>query len=274
MSQGDDYGNHDAAYGGGRQTRTRLPEGDAGRGPVRGGGTGPGRGVVAIVGVVVLLIAAIAFANQDRDDSGPRTDTPGKGNATAPSGERPVTGSTGGIPSGFPKTEQGAQSAAANYAVALGGTGMFNAPTRHSIVDALYTPDAAAQLKSAQDKAYSAAFLQRMGLDSSGKPPSGKTFISRTVPIGTKTLEFNGDKAKVSVWYTGLIGMAGRGSTDPVRTNWMTWTFDLRYVGSDWKIVDDNQQEGPAPVPGDVPAATDTEISGAVEEFGGFTYAR
>ena len=47
----------------GLTTRTRLPDGEGGGGrpPSR-----PGRNVITVVGVVVLLIAAIAFANQGR----------------------------------------------------------------------------------------------------------------------------------------------------------------------------------------------------------------
>lgn len=80
--------------------------------------------------------------------------------------------------------------------------------------------------------------------------------------------------AKVSVWYTGLIGMSGTKSTDPVRTLWKTWTFELSWIGEDWKVVDDTQQDGPAPVPGDVPVSTSDDMSKAIKEFGGFTYAR
>ncbi|MCZ9337968.1 hypothetical protein NGM37_09280, partial [Streptomyces sp. TRM76130] len=76
--------------------------------------------------------------------------------ATAPTGTRAVR-------SGFAHDEQGAQSAAANYAVTLGSAGMFSADTRHEIVDALYTPEAAASLKGPMDAAYSAEFLARLG---------------------------------------------------------------------------------------------------------------
>ncbi|MFG2194746.1 hypothetical protein [Streptomyces sp. NPDC048639] len=285
MSPGDDDYAHD--YPGevrdaGRGTRTRLPEGAA-DGPygatrrARGAGR-PSRSMITIVGVVVLLIAAIAFANRggsDGGDSGSGSGGDGaKARPTAPTGEKPVSGSDAGIASGFPKTEQGAESAAANYAVALGGDGMFNAESRHEIIDTIYAPDAATKLKDLQDRAYSADFLDKLGLDADGNPPEGKTFISRTIPVGTTVESFEGDKAKVAVWYTGLIGMAGEGSTDPVRTDWKTWTFELRWSGEDWKVGADAQKNGPAPVQGDVAASSAEDISKAVEEYGGFTYAR
>ncbi|WP_405677165.1 hypothetical protein OG292_21665 [Streptomyces sp. NBC_01511] len=289
MSFGDEHGHGsdpgrttDDSFGGMGQTRTRLPDGGGGDG-FGGGGRRPqrkSRSLIAVVGVVVLLIAAIAFANRG---SGGDTDAPGSGGSgdraagsepTTASGVKPVTGKSGGIPSGFAKDEQGAESAASNYAVALGSDGMFNRDSRHGIVDTVYTPAAAEKLKVPQDKAYSPEFLDKLGLDPNGTAPTGSTFISRTVPVGTKVESFDGGDARVSVWYTGLIGMSGPDSTDPVSTTWKTWTFDLQWTAGDWKVAADSQRDGPAPVPGDIAASTADEISKAVDEYGGFTYAR
>ncbi|GAA2959670.1 hypothetical protein [Streptomyces enissocaesilis] len=282
MSLGDEHGyggdtGRTGRVGGSGQTRTRLPEG--GGNDVYGGARRPvrtSRSLVTVVGVVVLLIAAIAFANRGGGDSGSGGEAKGSGGAepTAATGVKPVAGKNGLIPSGFAQDEQGAQSAASNYAVALGSDGMFKKDRRHEIVDTVYTSEAAQKLKGPQDKAYSAGFLQKLGLDADGNPPSGSTFVSRTIPVGTKVESYSGSTAKISVWYTGLIGMSGEESTDPVSSTWKTWTFDLEWVDNDWRVASDSQQDGPAPVPGDVAAATSDEISKAVAEHGGFTYAR
>ncbi|MEU9979101.1 hypothetical protein [Streptomyces sp. NPDC051014] len=276
MSLGDEPGYPETGH-----TRTRLPESDPYGGASRRGGRSSSRSLVTVVGVVVLLIAAIAFANRGGGGDSPAAKTTG-GNgsrpgtsSTAASGTRPVeTKSTEGIPTGFAHSEQGAQSAAANYAVTLGSTGMFNQDSRHRIVTGLYTSAAANDLQNAMDSAYSANFLSKMGLDVNGYPPQGSTFVSRTVPVGTKAEQYDDSSAKISVWYMGLIGMSGSSSTNPVTTTWKTWTFDLQWVGGDWKISADTQTDGPAPVPGDDQAATSDEISKAVEQYGGFTYAR
>ncbi|MFF0216395.1 hypothetical protein [Streptomyces vinaceus] len=280
MSNDDQYGGGAGGSGYGEiggtgQTRTRLPDSPADQyGPPRRTPRAS-RGLVTVVGVVVLLIAAIAFANQSGDSpSTPTTNTPPPPASTAATGTRPVDGKNAGIPSGFPQTEQGAQSAAANYAVALGSDGMFKKNSRHALVDGVYTPDAAARLKGPQDEAYSTAFLAKLGLDANGAPPQDSTFITRTVPVGTRVDNYSPASAKISVWCTGLIGMSGPKSTDPVRTSWRTWTFDLAWAGNDWKISADTSHDGPAPVPGDVPASTADDISKATKEFGGFTYAR
>ncbi|WP_327183831.1 hypothetical protein [Streptomyces sp. NBC_01334] len=282
MTPGDehDYGESarsDEEHGYGR-TRLRLPANDPYGGAGRGGRSSS-RSLVTVVGVVVLLIAAIAFANRGGDDSsstsaGGATGDKPDATSTAATGTKPVDAKTGGIPSGFAHTQQGAQSAAANYAVALGSTGMFRTDSRHDLVDTVYTTAAAARLQGAMDQAYSTDFLAKMGLDADGNAPQGETFVSRVVPVGTTPQAYSATTAKVAVWYLGLIGMSGTSSTDPVTSSWKTWTFDLQWTDGDWKIVSDEQKDGPAPVPGDDQAATSDEISKAIEEYGGFTYAR
>lgn len=275
MSYGDDF---DDTRGRGvpaqsSQTRTRLPEEPGSRQQA----ASPARTVATILGVVVLLITALAFANQGGRDEPSGEAAGGAAPPTAPSGRRPVTGEASGVigvAAGFARTGQGAQSAAANYAVALGGAGMFRQESRHAIVDAVYEPERAAALKPGLDAAYSGEHLGRLGLDAEGEAPPGMTFVSRTIPVGTTVVSFTDSAATVEVWYTALIGMAGEESTDPVRTDWKTWTFDLVWSQDDWKVAGDAQADGPAPVPGDIRASSADEIATAVEQYGGFTYAR
>ncbi|MFD7937460.1 hypothetical protein ACFV4T_23500 [Streptomyces sp. NPDC059755] len=282
MTPGDehDYGESarsDEGHGYGR-TRLRLPENDP-YGGARRGGRSSSRSLVTVVGVVVLLIAAIAFANRGGDDS-PSTSANGttgdKPDATSTAGTAPNPGEAenGGLTPGVAHPPPGGPGTAANYAVALGSTGMFRTDSRHDLVDTVYTTAAAAKLQGAMDQAYSTDFLAKMGLDADGNAPQGETFVSRVVPVGTTPQAYSATTAKVAVWYLGLIGMSGTSSTDPVTSSWKTWTFDLQWTDGDWKIVSDEQKDGPAPVPGDDQAATSDEISKAIEEYGGFTYAR
>ncbi|MGW4598450.1 hypothetical protein ACWEOA_24560 [Streptomyces sp. NPDC004457] len=274
MSPGDEQGYDYPETG---HTRTRLPDPDPYGGAPRRPHRSSSRSLITVVGVVVLLIAAIAFANRGDGSGGDgasgKADAPTT-SATSASGSRPVETKSSGVPTGFAHSEQGAQSAASNYAVALGSTGMFTEDSRHTLLHLLYTADAAARLQGPMDRAYSAEFLAKMGLDAAGNPPKGSTFVSRVIPVGTTVRAYSGDSAKVAVWYVGLIGMAGSTSTDPVTSSWKTWTLDLRWTDGDWKIESESQQDGPAPVPGDDKAATSDEISKAIEEYGGFTYAR
>ncbi|MEU5430531.1 hypothetical protein AB0H73_33705 [Streptomyces olivoreticuli] len=293
MSLGDDgYGNgqdYGEPAGSDRHlTRTRLPEGEGdpygpnrrGRGGGRGSGSGlSGRNLITVVGVVVLLIAAIAFANRGGGSSSDESDSRGgaSAQATAPTGEKPVSGKDGatGIASGFAHTEQGAQSAATNYGVALAGDGMFKADARNAIVNIVYAPDVAATRRGDLDKIYSdQGFLKRIGLEGNGNVPKGMTFVSRATPVGSKTVKYEGDTASIAVWYSSLFGLAGEGSTNPVAEKWYTTTFEMRWTDNDWKITDFSQKDGPAPVGRDQAASSAKDMSDAVQGFGGFTYAR
>ncbi|MEU9015478.1 hypothetical protein AB0D12_38440 [Streptomyces sp. NPDC048479] len=277
---GESGGRTEERFGGSGQTRTRLPGG--GETDVYGGARRPvrsSRSLITVVGVVVLLIAAIAFANQG---GGGAEDDPsgggGKGAAGAPTaatGVKPVTEKDGGIPSGYAKDEQGAQSAAANYLAALGSDGMYNKARRDQIVSTVYAPEVAAARKGDLDKVYSGEkFLTSIGLNPDGTAPAGMTFITRFNPVGSKVENFNGGTARVSVWYSALFGLAGEGSKNPVSESWYTNIFELQWIDGDWKVTDFTQKDGPVPVGRDQAASGAKEMADAVRQFGGFTYAR
>ncbi|MCX4675468.1 hypothetical protein OG413_09060 [Streptomyces sp. NBC_01433] len=279
MDQGGRTDDPYSTLGGTRQTRTRLPDGDTAtphaRRPARSS-----RSLVTVVGIVVLLIAAIAFANR----GGGNSDDEATGNGKKPgaagpapteaTGTKPVQGKNGTIASGFAHDEQGAQSAAANYAVALGSAEMFDAEARQGILQATHDPSVVGSLQTDLDRAYSPDFYKNVGLNEDGSTPAGLTFVSRTVPVGTKVIARSADTATVEVWCTGLVGMAGQGSTKPVAETWFTISEKLKWVEGDWKIESSTQAEGPTPVSGDNRASTADDIAGAVEGYGGFTYAR
>ncbi|RST17253.1 hypothetical protein E2C00_11500 [Streptomyces sp. WAC05374] len=281
MSLGDEHDGASAGGGGTGQTRTRLP--DSGTGDVYGvygGARRPARNsrsLITVVGVVVLLIAAIAFANRSGDGDGSSSDAPAGRDAAAPTaatGVKPVAGKNGTIPSGYAHDEQGAQSAAANYAVALGSDGMFNTERRHQIVQSIADASTRDKLQSGFDADYSEAFLTQIGLKADGSAPAGSTFVNRTLPAGTKVKNYAADTADVDVWCTGLFGLTGETSTKPVTSGWFTVTLKLKWNGSDWKVLETSQKTGPTPVTGDNPVSGSDEIAGAVNEYGGFTYAR
>ncbi|MEU2333280.1 hypothetical protein ABZ608_06680 [Streptomyces sp. NPDC013172] len=276
MSLGDEPGYPETGH-----TRTRLPDDPYG-GASRRGGRSSSRSLVTVVGVVVLLIAAIAFANRgdgDNNDSSSTTTTNGGagGPTTSPTsatGTKPVETKTNGVPSGFAHTQQGAESAAANYATALGSDAMFNAAKRHTIVQAVADPSTVNKMQAGFDADYSAGFLKNVGLNPDGTASSGSTFVNRTLPVGTKVTSYSDNAATVEVWCNGLFGIAGGTSTNPVTSNWFTVTMKLNWNGGDWKVLESSQKTGPTPVTGDNPVSGADEISKAVQEFGGFTYAR
>ncbi|MGW0712421.1 hypothetical protein ACWD4G_41905 [Streptomyces sp. NPDC002643] len=287
MSLGDERGygespraGDDGTYGGYAgtgQTRTRLPDRETDPyGPTPRRPRSSPRSLVTVVGVIVLLIAAIAFANRGDDTS----DAGGTGGGTADtaptaaSGKQPVDSKTNGIPSGFAHDRQGVESAAANYAVVLVSSDMLNPVRRSEIVQQVIVADKAADLEETLNRTYSTAFLSKLGLDENGQAPEGGTYVSRTMPVGTKVTAYSDTSATVEVWCTGVFGMASEDTTNPVAGDWFTMTLQLRWTDGDWKVDSFTRKAGPAPVNGDNTISTSEEISKAVEEYGGFTYAR
>ncbi|WUW22753.1 hypothetical protein OG521_18890 [Streptomyces sp. NBC_01463] len=287
MSLDDDgYGNDSgrsgdgySTIGGTRQTRTRLPDGEGGDGygprrPARSS-----RSLVTVVGVIVLLLGAIAFANMGGDD-GDKGGTSGNNGTqagtapTAATGTKPVTGKNGEIAAGFAHDQQGAQSAAANYSVALVSADILKPAQRPQIVRQVFVTSRVDELETKFNNAYTKDFLDKVGLDESGNAAAGMTYVSRTAPVGTKVTQLSDSSATVEVWCTGVFGTAGVGSTNPVSNDWFTMTFKLQWEGGDWKVDSFSQKDGPAPVNTDRTASNADEIAKAVEEYGGFTYAR
>ncbi|MFI6447872.1 hypothetical protein [Kitasatospora sp. NPDC050543] len=264
-------------------TRTRLPVGEQSSYPVSARQARPVRTLLTVLAVVTLLVVAISIANRGKADRGGGATAPsgdrasgaaGAGSSLEPSGQEPVSTTSNGIANGYPHTDQGAQSAAANFAVALGSADMFRTDARHTTVSTVADPAAEPALQSRLDQGFNGDTAARYGLDAQGRAPKGLTFVSRTIPVGTKSVGYGDAETKVEVWSTRLTGLAGERSTRPVAANWFTLTLSLRWTGSDWKLTDYASREGPAPVPGDQQAATAEEITGAVQQYGGFRFAR
>ncbi|MFD8805384.1 hypothetical protein [Streptomyces sp. NPDC059597] len=270
MSPGDEHGYPDTG-----RTRTRLPEDPYAGTPRRTSS----RSLVTVVGVVVLLIAAIAFANRGGSsrDATDKNTTPGthpRTSATSPTGTDPVGTKTGDIPTGYAHSRQGAESAGANFATALVSADFLKPARRAEIVKQVFVPSQQAALSQKFDKAYNQKFLSDIGLDANGNAATGQTYVSRTAPIGTKTTDYADSAATVEVWCTGLYGTAGDRSTNPVTSDWFTLVLRLNWSGGDWKVESFSQKDGPAPVPGDDKASSADQMAKAVQEYGGFTYAR
>ncbi|MGW6902541.1 hypothetical protein ACWGF2_39100 [Streptomyces sp. NPDC054919] len=289
MSLGDDgyggdprSGRPDDGYstlGGTRQTRTRFADGTGGDGYGSRRPARSSRSLTMVVGVVVLLVAAIAFANMgggsgDSDSSGGSGGGKAGAAPTAATGTKPVTGKNGTIASGFAHNEQGAQSAAANYSVALVSADILKPVQRAAIVRQVFVASRVDELEAKFNEAYDKSFLDKIGLDEDGNAAAGMTYVSRTAPVGTKVTQSSANSVTVEVWCTGVFGTAGVSSTNPVSNDWFTMTLKLQWETNDWKVDSFSQKEGPAPVNTDRTASNADEIAKAVEEYGGFTYAR
>ncbi|MHA6761033.1 hypothetical protein [Streptacidiphilus sp. PAMC 29251] len=258
-------------------TRTRYPAGEQ---PPEPAARRPLRTLAAVLVVVVVLVGAVAVLNRTSGTptanpgggGGAGTSGDGAGTSTAATGTQPVTTTRNGIAVGFPHTGEGAQSAAVNYAVALGSADMYAAASRRSIMQTVTDPAVTSGMLAQSDKAYSSQGAT-FGL-TDGHAPAGLTFVSRTIPVGSKIDKQAGDQATVEVWCDALGGLAGQGSTRPVTEYWFTEVLQLHWINGDWKIAAYSQTDGPVPISGNQPASSASTIAGAVTQFGGFRYAR
>jgi hypothetical protein len=226
-----------------------------------------GAGVVVVILVVVLTLA---YASR-RSGPGAPADAAGSGGRGAAAADPGAAAD--GIPVGYPRTREGAESAAANYATAYGSSDMFRPAARQAVISAIADPGTKAGLLARADTAFRAQ-TALFGLDAEGNPPQGLLFVCRALPAGTKTVVFTPDAATVEVWGAGLVGLAGPGSTKPVSEAWTTTTLRLSWADGDWKLVDFTQKEGPTPVGGLQTASGAEEIAKAVREFEELRYAR
>jgi hypothetical protein len=208
--------------------------------------------------------------------AGPRTSSkPSAASRAAPvsslGGE--ATRIRSGIPVGYPKTREGAESAAVNYAVAYGSAEMFDPARRREIVTAIVYGKLSDDLLKQLDEAFSAAG-RRYQLDETGRAPAGFTFVSRTAPIGVKLTAYGGGNATVEVWTAGIVGLAGENSPIPVTEAWATATVELWWSRGDWKWVSFTQRDGPVPVGGMQPSSSGADVAAAVQDFAELRYAR
>jgi hypothetical protein len=178
-----------------------------------------------------------------------------------------------GVPVGYPKTEEGAQSAAVNYAVAYGSADMFVPERRHAIVTTIVERARRQDLLRELDQAFSAVG-KGYQLDESGQAPAGLTFVSRTAPVGVRLVAFGGGNATVEVWTAGIVGLAGEGSPTPVTEAWATATVQLHWSDKDWKWVSFTQRDGPVPVSGLQTASSAADVGAGVKDFAELRYAR
>ena len=288
MSLSDDGGYGGDGHRGSEtgQTRTRLPDND---GDIYGSGRRPragmsSRNLVTIVGVIVLLLAAIAFANRG-----------GSGNSETPAGDSAKDAPTTPSPPPPPAPSRSpARTAASPRASPRRSRGRSrrrrimrwrSVQRRHVLKptdgtrssEHVYRATVAAARKNDLDKAYSTHLPQAArSRRRTATRPQGMTFVSRTNPSARRLESFKGDTAKVSKSGTPASSASAgdRSPRTPVTESWFTIHLQLQWAGGDWKVDDFTQKDGPAPIGRDQTAASADDMTKAVQGFGGFTYAR
>lgn len=257
-----------------------------------------GRGMLTIAAITVLVAAIIAITTSNEKPAG-QPSTAGVGNSAGVGGGVPAAPgtqaassqtSTGtgdpaqtfdpsqftqsslhGVLVGYPDTQAGAESAAANYDVAYNSEDMISLVTRHTMIQAISDPAITKTLQSQLDAGMTIV-ATGLGLDSQGNPPKGTSVIARGLPAGVKVVSYDKNRAVIAIWANSILGLSGAGSTHPVVEDWGTITLTLTWVNNDWKWYSFIGVEGPSPVSSQQASSSD-DIQKALSQFKGLRYA-
>ena len=163
------------------------------------------------------------------------------------------------------QTEQGAVDAALGILALYGSTAMYDASGRRDLVGRTAAAEVEDALQAQLDVAF-ALTARGLGIDARGRSADG-TLVARMIPAGYRVVSWSLDRAVVAVWTTGLLGVAGARSRNPVQEHWSTETVTLVWEASEWRWVGLDHQDGPAPVGSpQVPAPAD-QIALAQRDF-------
>jgi hypothetical protein len=200
--------------------------------------------------------------------------------ATAPqaqAGEAAATSRVGpravvhGVPVGYQQSEQGAVAAAANYASVLSSAMILDQAQRRAAIQAISAPEALARQQRAFDQAV-ALLSKGLGVGQAGARDG--TVLLRAVPVGWRLEAYTGDRARVAIWVTSVIGaLGGPPQGVPVREAWGTTTVELRWVDGDWKLLKTTTTDGPVPIADTATPTAASQLIPEARDFKEFTYA-
>lgn len=204
---------------------------------VASGGPSPRRGAswrpAALATLAALIVGLVVGRTTAPDDT---TVAPSR---RAPEVSSAPTGQRAGVPTGYPRTAQGATAALLNDSVVLSRLLLESPERRRAALGAFATPRYAAQLEPRLARARASAEASPLGPALSGQG----TAIYRGAPLGYRVTAFTPEEAWIETWAFGLV------STDtvaPVMT-FQTATSTMRWQDGDWKLAGSTTQPGPTP---------------------------
>lgn len=225
---------------------------------------------VQVIGIgLAAFLTGMATANQltgrelpaGQDNAGSRAQARHSSSAEAtgamPPG--PTTG-TGGAPSGFARTEQGAVAAAAAFVTT--GQELLD-------MDPLAAEEAVRRMAaSATAGAQVAEMLARLAAVRETLAPGTGPTVFRQSPISWRVDGFAPERARVAIWSVGVLSREG---IAPPQAGWTTSTFDLVWERGDWRIWAETVTPGPAPLLDDsATPATSGKFAAALRGFTDF----
>lgn len=242
--------------------QTVVPSAEQPRGT---GASGGNRGKLAVLaaGIAIVLVLVGFVAGRSSAPSAPAPAPTQK--PDTPSSVLGPTDIASGVPLGFAHSREGAVAAAVNFAGVLTSQRLVDRDGYLGAVKAITAPEAVeAQLKKAGEYVDTLENSRHL----IAKAQFGFAVSIRYLPAGYQLVSYENDKATVKVWGSTVLGL----EQEPLPVEaWGTTTFQLRWTGDDWRMVD-QKAEATTTVPQVVQQATPTH-GGLTPELGGFEQA-
>lgn len=198
------------------------------------------RPTVLIAAAAITFFAGLAAGRTFTSSPAPQTN-----DAAAPDAQADASPShdeaSKARATGFPQTRDGAVEAATTYGLALDGPLLLDPSRRSALLEDIASDAARTELESTLARG---ADLIVINLGLTDDRISEPGFVWRVVPGGWQVRSYNGTRATVAIWATGVVLADGRPLAMP---EWRTTEVELVWERGDWRLVGFTTTPGPAP---------------------------
>jgi hypothetical protein len=206
----------------------------------------------AILAGTALLIGGLIGRASANTGGAPSTPSPKRGAAQALD------------PKAYPRTKEGAATAAQAYDDALGRAAFFmTADQRRSVVDTISSTAMLDQIAKDEEQA------AEVGAKAFDLAKDQGQLVERAAPLGYRVVSFTADSARVETWTATVFGKPGVGHG--VTAQFKTTTIDLAWERSAWRLAGTPQgKDGPTPASDNAEASAAVAV--AVRDLQEFTH--
>jgi hypothetical protein len=184
--------------------------------------------------------------------------------ATKPAQKSKPATSHGLDPTVYPRTMQGAATAAQAYNEAFMGAALMTPDERRAVINTIGSDGMSAQLEKEDDQA--AELLTKLF----DLPKDADQVVRRLAPLGWRVVAFTKDSARVELWTITVFGKPGVGNG--IAPVFKTSTYDLAWERNAWRLAGlPESNDGPTPTADNPQASAD--VAATVRNLQEFTHA-
>lgn len=141
----------------------------------------------------------------------------------------------------FPRSREGAVEAATSYGLRLDGPVLLDESSRSALLGDIASDGSRADLESTLARGAN-LIVTNLGLTEDRIDDPG--FVWRVVPGGWEMRAYDGTRATVAIWATGVVLADGQPLAMP---GWRTTEVELVWERDDWRLLGFTSRPGPAP---------------------------